>query len=435
LFELQRLGIQPGLDRIHKLLAQLDHPEKGLECVVVAGTNGKGTAATYLAQLGEAAGFRVGLYTSPHLLSIHERIQVDGHPISAVALAGLVHEARDAIQATGATFFEALTAIALLHFTRQGVELAVLEAGLGGRLDATGVVDAAAVLLTSVGKDHQHILGESIEEIAAEKLGLASPGRRFYLAPMPQELRSFALSFLSERGAVAVDLSEHSRPSIVVSQRGRAQRDLAATSAAMFEDLAAHRGWPRVDAAAALAVARVPCRYEQIGREPRLLIDTAHNEPALAGLLDQWEHEAPREDRILVLGLMRDKRVDDLLPRIAGTARTIYACAPRWYRSLPPNVLREKLVAAAGQQPTRIVASENVRTALEAAREEAHRRADAGGNPCVLVTGSNFVVAEALDRMGIDDLLAQPRAVLWDRGLPLRRRVTEAKTQARVAHS
>ncbi len=422
LFGLERLGMRPGLERIDALLERFGHPERSYESVVIAGTNGKGTAATYFAALAREAGFRTGLYTSPHLLRVNERVLIDGRPIPPSTLTGLINEWKSEIEELGATFFETITAFTLLHFAREGVEFAVLETGLGGRLDATNAVPARGALLTSVGLDHQHVLGESLQEIAAEKLGLAKAGRPYYLGSLDDEIRCFALQRLETAGAEAVDLGDLPPYPGPLPQRGRNQARLAALVLACYEDLARRHDWPRGDFARALAMTKVPCRYQVVGVEPELILDTAHNLPALSTLLDQWGAEGHQEDRALVLGVMRDKRIDGILARATRSAGLVIACAPRWYRSMPANELHEALATASGGGDTPLRAASSVRDALNQAREWALARAAVGGRPSVLVTGSNFTVAEALDRLGIDDIHATSRSESWSAGKALRSR-------------
>ena len=205
-FGLHRLGIRPGLDAIRELLDRMGKPQDRLVAVVVGGTNGKGSAALSLAAYARSAGLRTGLYTSPHLLDLRERLQSDGRMISAESFAGLVDEHRDLIGECGTTFFESLTALTLEWFVRESVELAVLETGLGGRLDATNVVRKAGLVLTSVGLDHQELLGTSLEAIAREKLGLAEAGVPFYLDDLEPGLFALATDSIRAVGGEAIPM-------------------------------------------------------------------------------------------------------------------------------------------------------------------------------------------------------------------------------------
>ncbi|MBP6444456.1 MAG: hypothetical protein KA267_10575, partial [Gemmatimonadales bacterium] len=171
--------IKFGLDTTRALLDALGNPQRQYATIHVAGTNGKGSTASLIAEALGAAGFRVGLYTSPHLVSFRERIRVDGTPISEAAVAAWTALLQPTIVASGATFFEATTAIAFADFAARGVEIAVVEVGLGGRLDSTNVLEPLVTVVTHIALDHQRYLGDTLEAIAAEKAGIAKPGVPF----------------------------------------------------------------------------------------------------------------------------------------------------------------------------------------------------------------------------------------------------------------
>ncbi len=422
LFQLHRLGMRPGLERIRDLLRRMGDPQERLSSVVVAGTNGKGSAAIYFQSLAGGAGLRTGLYTSPHLLDLRERIQVDGHPIPSEDLAALVREFRDDIEASGATFFEAMTGLALVHFAREGVELAVLETGLGGRLDATNAVPALGILLTSIGADHQHILGVSLREITHEKIGLAKPGVPFFLAPLPEDVHRFAVDTLKETGAEVVDLGALAPMDSIHAQRGEHQAKLAAVVGEAWRRLAQRQGWPAGEIEEELARVRLPARFEWVGTDPPLIVDTAHNAPALRGLVRRFQREGRCDERILILGVMRDKKVDPVLAELRRSAGRILVTAPRWVRARRPQDLAEAMVGAPGGGDHPVEIAGGVRESLESARRWAREISRSGGSPRILLTGSNFTVAEALDRLGIDDIFDPPRSPVWEQGAPLRRR-------------
>jgi dihydrofolate synthase/folylpolyglutamate synthase len=430
LFGLRRLGIRPGLSATHELLAGMGHPERELECIVVAGTNGKGSCATALAALIEDAGQSCGLYTSPHLLSLRERLRINGQMISTEQLSALVREHRSLLESTGATFFECLTALCLRHFADEGVEVAVLEAGLGGRLDATNAVDKVAVLLTTIAMDHEELLGSDLRSIAKEKLGLAAPSIPFYLLPLEPELHDFCRSELGAVGAEPIDVDQLVPPTwieatAVSSAAGNVQREQLARVAACHADLARRREWPQATPAS-LDALRLAGRYQSLGSLPQLILDTAHNAQALEALLRQWTDENDFERRILVFASMRDKSIEPVLPLLARSAARIVVTAPGWYRATAPAELAEQLRAAAGDE-ARIDVVEDVGAALEFARELAGGSGDdTGAAGTVLLTGSCFLVAEALDRLGVDSL-DELQSDLWDAGVPLRRRDARAE--------
>ena len=436
LFRLQRLGIRPGLDAIRELLEQMGRPDRRFPSLVIAGTNGKGGSAIALAAFCRAAGLRTGLYTSPHLLDVRERILVDGEPIDPTELFALVSEHRSKIESTRATFFESLTALALQYFADRGIDVAVLEAGLGGRLDATNAVDKLGVVLTSVGRDHEELLGNSLESIAREKLGLAAPHVPFYV----NALGDPALEALAERVLDRVGAERIALPELVslnttdddlrrLDAPGVIQRAQVRGMLSVYRDLARRMGWPDVDPALAAQGMRLPGRYEVWGRSPRLVVDTAHNEQALRGTLTQWCTESTRDTRVLVFGASEGKSIDDVFPDLARSASTIFVTAPRWYRARSAVELAGALRAAADAHGIEVDVhvEGSVRVSLEAARRTTRAMPPSGPAPSVLVTGSNFLVGEALDRLGVDDLWAEDQIPLWDEGLPLRQRTRDSE--------
>ena len=183
---LQRTGIRPGLSRIRRLVTRLGHPERAFPAVLISGTNGKGSTAAFLDAILRSAGHRTGRFTSPHLVDVRERIAIDGRWIDAETFSALAREVRDVMAAGArpvrATYFEALTAIGFLAFARARVDVAVVEVGMGGRFDSTNVCDPLASVLTNVTLDHVAYLGPTVDAIAAEKVGVARPGRPFVTA-------------------------------------------------------------------------------------------------------------------------------------------------------------------------------------------------------------------------------------------------------------
>lgn len=431
LFRLQRLGIRPGLDAIRELLEAMGRPDRAFPCVVIAGTNGKGGAATALAAFCRAAGLRTGLYTSPHLLDVRERIVVDGEPIPTQELFGLVSRHRSRIESTRTTFFESTTALALDHFARCQVDVAVLEAGLGGRLDATNAVRKEAVVLTSIGRDHEELLGGSLESIAREKLGLAVADVPFYLHDLDDPaIQALAERVLDRVGAQRVgvgelaDLMTDDGDLRGLDTDGTLQRSQVRSMLAVYRDLHRRMRWPETVLDRALPGLRLPGRYEAWGRDPRLVLDTAHNESALRTTLHQWRDESSRATRVLVFGASQGKSIDGVFGDLAASARTVLVTSPHWYRARPAPELATAIRRAADERglEVEIVVEGTVRATLEEARRRARSMSPAGPAPSILVLGSHFLVAEALDRLGVDDLWQQDRTPLWDAGLPLRQR-------------
>jgi dihydrofolate synthase/folylpolyglutamate synthase len=393
-------------------------PQRACPAVVVAGTNGKGSVATALAHLLRHAGLRVGLYTSPHFLCLHERIRVDGERIDEAELFALVSEFRGQIEAAGTTFFETLTALAFEHFRRKECDVLVLEAGLGGRLDATRVARKTGVILTSIGLDHQELLGRTREAIAQEKLGLMERGVPLYLLSTEQPLRRLAHLRARELGCEVTEV-ETSAVAVPPSLRSPRLRSSYRRVAQVAQDVCRRCDWAAPDAEAAAEHYQLTGRYDLRGHRPPLLLDSAHNAHALRPLLREWGgQDGPRDRAVLVLGATEGKDLAGVALAAVESAGTILCVRPHWPRAMSPQALARHIVedAAGCALPYDLRVMDSVREGLELARERARVE---GGR--VLVCGSNFLVAEALDRLGVDsiDTVGSP---LWDEGLPLRRR-------------
>ncbi len=294
--------VTPGLERIRGLLARLGNPEAAYPVALVGGTNGKGSTARALAAILEEAGFKVGLYTSPHLVDFSERIQVLGKPIPEGKLLTLLEEVRPRAEALGASFFEIATALALLHFAREGVEFAVLEVGMGGRLDATNATEPALSVVTNVGHDHLEVLGPTLKEVAREKAGILRKGVPALTAAQGEGLgalkaearaREAPLLVLGEdfhvegvealAGGLAFTLRlgrTGEAPRLTTPLLGPHQAENLALAALSGRLLGA--GWEAV--ARGLARAENPGRLQRLAyRGKELLLDGAHNpEGALA---------------------------------------------------------------------------------------------------------------------------------------------------------
>ncbi|MBK8165490.1 MAG: hypothetical protein IPK64_05910 [bacterium] len=422
LFALNRFGIRPGLERINGILADLGHPERDLRTLVVAGTNGKGSTTRTLAHLLQASGHRVATYTSPHLLQVHERILIDDRPLPPAAFADYVGTMRSLADRHAASWFEVLTAMAVLIARDAGVDFLCCEAGLGGRLDASNALPARATLLTSVGLDHQAILGATREAIAAEKLGLLKRGVPLFCAVDP-ELRPQVFHAAVTAGSPCHFLDELARwedgvpgrwhltlrdrvfaglpdPGAPVLRRNVA---LALLALAQLEGRAGERLLP-AEPAIALRDLFLPGRFHLVLREPDWILDTAHNPQALAEALSAFKARPCTGRRLVLFGAMHDKE----LPAIVGEHLRgcgVVGAPVSLPRSRSAGELAELLVSwglapatealpAAGQQ----VVAADLPAALGLLTD------GLGAADAVLVTGSCFLVAEALHHLGFANL-------------------------------
>lgn len=410
LLDLEATGIKLGLAQIRALLGALGHPEQYFTAITVAGTNGKGSVTAMVERGVRATGRRTGRYTSPHLTHIEERVAINGVRIGADAFDRAATQVRNAAAALPhpPSFFEAATALALVAFRDAGVELAVLEVGMGGRLDATNAVDAPLVAITNIGLDHQAWLGDTIEAIAAEKAGVIKPGATVVAGRTSTEALAVLSTAAARAGAtfayapagVEVTATVHARETALTLRTpvedygalrlalpGRHQIDNAVTAVRTLEAARA-RGLAPVDAAAvrlALSDARWPGRLEwRRWQGHDVLVDGAHNPDgarALAGFL----RETVAAPVPIVFGMMRDKAIGEVLETLAPVASMFVCTAPVSPRAATPADLIALATAAAPDVPR--VAAPTPREAL--------MLASGHGSP-IVVAGSLFLAGEVL---------------------------------------
>lgn len=356
LYGLQQFGIKLGLANIRELLRRLGEPQAALRCVHVAGTNGKGSVCTLLAEMLQQAGYRVGLYTSPHLHRFTERVRIDGVELTAESLALLAGEVRAAAAGIPATFFEATTALALLAFQRAGVEVAVLETGMGGRLDATNAVEPVLCLITPVSLDHQEHLGATLAEIAAEKAGIIK-AEVPVVAGLQDEAAMTVIGAVAARRDAELWLpgrdyqwgGDHSgmwfRASGVELSGLRCAlagtHQLANFAQALAgAALLRRQGLALPDAALRNAgtLAVWPGRLEWWGEPPCVLLDGAHNATGAAALAAYLAERNIRAVR-LVAGLSGQRRAEQVLAPLLGRIERLYAVPVPETRTVPPAEL------------------------------------------------------------------------------------------------
>jgi dihydrofolate synthase/folylpolyglutamate synthase len=417
LFQLRRFGWRPGLDTIQHLLARLGNPQARFPAVHVGGTNGKGSTAAILAAILRAAGRRTALYTSPHLVSFTERMQVDGEPIAEAEVAKLTGELR-ALCAVHfppggspphPTFFEIATAMAFQYFCSRGVEAAVVEVGLGGRLDATNVLQPLAAVITNVSLEHQEYLGATVAEIAREKAGIVKPGVPVLCGAAGEPL-AVIREVAAGRGAPLLALREAYTWTLRDSGLTGQRFDLAGP-VRRYEDLRLPlAGGHQVEnAVAAVAAAETlegaglgvtaetirrgleravwPGRLQVLQERPRVLLDGAHNPAGVDALVAFLEAQRATLGRLtLVFGVLQGKDARAMLARLAPFAERIILTRPPTDRAADPHALARVL---GGPGSVRVAA--DVPAALALARDAA------GEDGTVLVTGSLYTVGAALD--------------------------------------
>jgi dihydrofolate synthase/folylpolyglutamate synthase len=398
----------PTLDRMRRLVDVLGHPETCAPAIHVTGTNGKTSTARCLTALLTAKGLRVGTFTSPHLERINERLATDGEPISDAELAEVLTDLAGLEPLLGPdvrlTWFEILTGAALRWFADRPVDVAVFEVGLGGRWDATNVVDASVAVVTNVGLDHVEFLGPTRADVAGEKAGIIKPGATLVLGERDPELRPiFEREGPAELWWAGRDY-ESSRNVLAVGGRALDLRTPQATYEDVWLDL--HGSYQGDNFAAALAAAeaffgapiddrlvreaaatvRSPGRLEIVGRDPLVVLDGAKNlegaERAAAAVAEEFGDRA----LVLVVGMLHGKDPDAMLRALgAAGARLVVTCPPPSPRAQPATTL----AAAAARIGVPAVAADSVAEALEVAFDRA------GADDLILVTGSLYVVGAA----------------------------------------
>lgn len=366
LSSLERLGMKFGLDNIRALTAALGHPEERYRSVIIAGTNGKGSATAMVERGLRAAGFRTGRYTSPHLIRLEERFVIDGTEVTSEALRGAAATVRDTaerlraqgILATPPTFFECATAIAFVLFADAGIEVAVLEVGLGGRLDATNIVSPIAAAITSIDFDHQAQLGLTIASIAREKAGVIKPGIPIVCGPLMPAAEAVVREIANAAGATyvnamdVVDLGEVLQGG-QLSLEGAHQRANAAVAVALLRQLKAN-GVSVAPAAIRTAITDVtwPGRLERFDyRGAQVWLDAAHN-PAGARALRTFLSEMEWTDYALVFGAMHDKDVPAMLGELMPMAGAVICTTAPSPRAAAAETLAE--IARQQSSPARV---------------------------------------------------------------------------------
>ncbi|MFC6716809.1 dihydropteroate synthase [Natrialbaceae archaeon GCM10025810] len=456
LFDLRRFRPKPGTASTADLLAHLENPHDGVRFVQVAGSNGKGSTARMLERVLREAGLSVGLYTSPHLEDVRERVRVDGRKIPKSALAAFVEVARPYVTERAAageapTFFETMTALACWHFGREAVDVAVLEVGIGGRYDATSVVDPIASAVTSVTLEHTGILGDTRAEIARDKAHVTPEGAPLVTGVSPDD--SDVLEAIREVAGDVVTVGTDEEADVRVEYRGRTNHteatvaieagggDGAAESAGAGDwSLEARIPLPGAhqaeNAGIAATLARQvvgddltdealtrglrnahwPGRFEVMETEPLVVLDGAHNPGACERLVETLE-TYDYDDLHLVFGAMHDKDHRGMAEALP-TPATVIACEPALDRAEDRAVLA-KVFEQAGVDPDAIRTQAAVQDALASALEEAD------ADDCVLVTGSLFAVAEARRRWTSVDIPKRIRTLEDARKTLERAHVTE----------
>jgi dihydrofolate synthase / folylpolyglutamate synthase len=380
LYSTQASGVKLGLENVRLLLEALGNPHQRLTCIHIAGTNGKGSVSAMLDSVARAAGLRTGLYTSPHLVRFNERIQVSGQPITDDGVLAGLNVIREAIARSGCipTFFELTTALGFLHFSTQRVDLAIMETGLGGRLDATNLITPLVSVLTSIDLDHQKILGDSRAKIAREKAGIIKPGVPVVSIAQSADVREVIDEVATSLNSPVTYITEP----IADLQIGLAGSHQRLNAAVVRDALAVAKLGISPDALkTGLKSVFWPGRFQTLG--DRVTIDGAHNLAASERLVQTWRECYPGSSPTIVFGGLRDKELDKMLSALAPIAARFFL--------VPLNNPR-------GENPASIRLPAGISSAVFPGVQEAVEAAYKLAEP-ILVTGSLFLVGEVLSWM------------------------------------
>ena len=430
LYKLHTMGIKPGLERVGALLARMGNPERELAVVHVTGTNGKGSVCALIDSILRAARYKTGIYTSPHLLRLNERIRVDGKCIADADLLPLIEEVeRHALEVQAVhgevTFFEFTTALAFEYFRRKGARLVVAEVGMGGRLDATNVITPLLSVITSISVEHSMYLGPDVPSIAREKAGIIKQGRpvicgdldesalavirrvaagnnaRLVSAKEAVDVRMISQDFKGQKIAVMGANDDYS--TIVMPLLGRHQIENCAIAVAAVEELDRFAGLPVGAEAIRKGIRTVqwPGRCQVLAVDPLTILDGGHNPGAAEKLSVTVSELAKKQPVGLVFGMCDDKDVNGFLQPFSKIVKACWAVTIRTDRAVP----RSQLVSAAGRFGWRVQEAD-----LAAAIADAKRWA-VENKGIVCIAGSLYLVGEVMELVGyrpFEQEMAQP---------------------------
>jgi len=409
---------QPGysLRHVEELLNRMGNPQLAARTIHIAGTKGKGSVATMIAQVLSDSGYKTGLYTSPHLHTLRERISVDGSLISEADFAAAMAEVKPFIESMKQdtsfrqlTYFEALTALAFAYFKKKRVDFQVLEVGLGGRLDATNVTRPVVCIITPISLDHTQILGNSLEEIAREKAGIIKSGCWVVISPQPGEAASVISDICREKEAKVVQVGKEitwhkiggdfHHQSLVIEGRtnkyqvgipllGDFQLENAAAAVAALEILASMDfAISAANIAQGLARLKWPGRFHILQEHPTVLVDGAHNVASMKGLVRNIKAYFAHRRIFLVFGTSCDKDIPGIVNELVSLSPQVIITRTAHSRAAPLSTLAAEFTKRGIELETKETVAEAISRALSLAE-----RMD-----IICVTGSLFVVAEALD--------------------------------------
>ncbi len=408
LYSLQKTGIKFGLEKTSKLLEYLGNPHKKYKTIHIAGTNGKGSTSTFIASILSHMNYNVGLYTSPHLLKFNERIKVDGTEIEDEFIIQIFKDLKDKILELNPTFFEVTTVIAFKYFEEQKVDYAVIETGMGGRLDATNVIEPEISVITRIDLDHSEYLGDSIDKIASEKGGIIKENKPVVVGSNNEFVKRVMKEISKTKNSDCIFVDESYFSEMISKNfnelRVRVVSDITGyeywikspligdyqvenikNAIATFEILFPLQNLSN-EISNGISKLKFPIqgRFQLIKSTPQIILDTAHNSNAIRNFLLSLNSLIPYS-KVAIFGIMKDKSIDDVTELIENSFDTIYLCQARIERALDVNSLAEKF------SKSKIKKFPSVKLAIETAMKDVDKK------NFIVVFGSNYIVGETLE--------------------------------------
>lgn len=378
-----------NLNNTYLLAKHLKNPENKFKSIHVAGTNGKGSTSHMLASILQEAGYSVGLYTSPHLKDFRERIKIDGNCISKQFVIQFIKRNKLFFEANALSFFEMTVGLAFEYFAKQNVDIAIIEVGLGGRLDSTNIVTPEVSVITNIGLDHTQFLGNTIQDIAKEKGGIIKPSIPVVIGEIQKETKSIFINIAKEKNASIYFADALVKTNYLSDLKGSYQVHNIKTAIQTIKEIVKKdfivletdviKGLQNV-----IKNTGIKGRWQILQNYPKIICDTAHNKEGLTYVMQQLKEE-PYNNLHIVIGMVNDKNIDDIIDLFPKEA-TYYFCRPNILRGLDANILKEVF--------TKKGYCGNVYNSVAEALENAKKKADK--SDVIYIGGSTFVVAEII---------------------------------------
>ena len=378
------------LTNTHLLIAHLDNPQEKIKCIHVAGTNGKGSSSHMLASILQEAGYKVGLYTSPHLKDFRERIKINGKDISEEFVTDFINKHKIFFESNDMSFFEMTVGLAFDYFAKEKVDIAVIEVGMGGRLDATNIITPLVSVITNIGLDHTQFLGNTLEAVAFEKAGIIKPNISVIIGEYTPETKPVFLAKAKECNSeiyFASDLVSETYPSDLIGDYQVHNKKTVLQTIKILNSQNEFKITPENTKSGLLNVVKntgLKGRWQQLNVFPKVICDTAHNKNGLEIVLNQIQKE-DFDTLHIVLGVVNDKDLEEILPLFPKKA-IYYFCKPNIPRGLDVVILKQNASTFALKGEVYNSVSEAYQKALK----------NAGATDFIYIGGSTFVVAEIL---------------------------------------